>query len=69
MYAIINWDTNEVIEEHSDLNKAKRVARALGHTGKTWGKWYSPVAFVAEPIEVYGRKDWGCVYNPRFKAS
>jgi hypothetical protein len=63
MYKVISWDTGEVLQEHENVNKAKRECRKLGCI-LDHGK-YLPVAFVSDGQKVFGRY---CVfYNPRFK--
>lgn len=59
-YKVVHWDTGETLTEVKILSIAKKHARSMGHTGEHNGKWYSPVAYVAN------EKD-ECVYNPRFK--
>lgn len=63
MYLVISWDTDEILQEHKNVNKAKRECRKLGCV-QISGE-YMPIAFVSEGLKVFGRY---CVfYNPRFK--
>jgi hypothetical protein len=60
MYTIINWTTREVIETTTDLNRARRVAKAQGfeEADRSFFKTNHPVAFVQDA-------DGCCVDNPR----
>jgi hypothetical protein len=66
MYKVISWDTNEILSEHPNLNKTKRICRAYGaeELSKPWEnkyhKWLTPLAYVQD-------EHGFCVYNPRFK--
>jgi hypothetical protein len=65
MYKVINWDTNEVLSEHTDFKEAKKACRAFGaipayEWENKYHKTLSPIAFVGDVIGM-------CVYNPRFR--
>ena len=62
MYYVKSWDTDKVLSEHKTLHIARRYCRGEGHTGEDNGKWYFPVAYVANEAGEL-------VYNPRFSTS
>lgn len=61
MYHVIFWDTGKTYKSFEKLNRAKRYAKGLGHTGENdpFLTGYPPIAYVADD-------DGYCVYNPRF---
>jgi hypothetical protein len=67
-YNVRYWDKQEVHSSHSNPDKAKKVCRSLGHTGKTGFNpdRYEPIAFVSL-VEEDGFE--GVFYNPRFKVA
>jgi hypothetical protein len=64
MYKVTLWGPPvKVVQEYSDLNKAKRECRKLGHDVNLLSgnfKYYAPNAYVAD-------EEGYLVYNPRFK--
>lgn len=66
MYKVIIWNTGQVLLETPHLASAKRIARNQGHTGEPYGKFYSPIARVDEPM-VEGSPGYGVKYNPVFQ--
>jgi hypothetical protein len=60
MFYVRSWDTDEVLSgPHKTLPTARRYCRGEGHTSEDNGKWFLPVAYVANEVGE-------CVYNPRF---
>ena len=60
MYHITRWDDNTVIASIEEINAAKRITRSQGHNGDHNGKWFCPIAYLADD-------DGFLVYNPRFR--
>jgi len=59
MFYVKSWDTDVTLSVHETLPIARRHCRGEGHTGDSNGRWYLPVAYVAN-------ERGECVYNPRF---
>jgi hypothetical protein len=61
MYHVIIWDTQKIYRSFEHLNRAKKYARGLGHTGEDiwYLTGYPPIAYV-------GNDQKECIYNPRF---
>lgn len=62
MYYVISWDSGEVLGQYTDLNTAKRKAKALGHTGED-----NPILTGYPPVAYVSNENREVVYNPRFK--
>ena len=65
MFKVIDWETDQVLQEHDSFSKAKRECRKLGC--KLVSGEFVSVAFVSDGSKVFGY--WCLVYNPRFKTA